>query len=120
MVRLYRTCSSYIVTGETRCAGRFCTRSGWFKPIEPPRTLSNHLITELASCVQFVACSRTGSTLLQGEKVERCVLGGLTVPNLLYLLCYRGSMVCRCTGGLFGGTQHTRLQTLDPLLFSQK
>ena len=27
VVRLYRTFSSYFVTGETRCAGCFCTRS---------------------------------------------------------------------------------------------
>ena len=37
-------------TGETRCAGCLCTSSGWFKHNEPPRTFSNHLITELARC----------------------------------------------------------------------
>ena len=35
VVRLYRTFSIYIVIGETRCAGCLCTRSGWFKHIEP-------------------------------------------------------------------------------------
>ena len=38
VVRLNRT---YIVTGETRCAGCLCTSSGWFKHIEPRRT-SHH------------------------------------------------------------------------------
>ena len=31
VVRLNRTFSIYIVTGETRCAGCLCTSSGWFK-----------------------------------------------------------------------------------------
>ena len=35
VVRLHRTFSIYIVTGETRCAGCLCTSSGWFKHIEP-------------------------------------------------------------------------------------
>ena len=50
MVRLYRTFSIYIVTGETRSAGCLCKSSGWFKHIEPPRTYSNHIITEIARC----------------------------------------------------------------------
>ena len=80
VVRLYRTFSSYIGTGETRCAGCswtrsvhvhrtssnllepqhrtctkvrcagcFCTSSGWFKRIEPPRPFWNHSRTELYS-----------------------------------------------------------------------
>ena len=59
MVRLYRTFSIYIVreieivAGETRCAGCLCTSSGWFKHIEPRRTFSNHIITEIARCVEF-------------------------------------------------------------------
>ena len=40
VVRLYRTFSIYIVTGETRSAGYLCTSSGWFKHIEPSRTTS--------------------------------------------------------------------------------
>ena len=39
VVRLYRTFSNYIVSGETRYAGCLCTSSGWFKHIEPPRIL---------------------------------------------------------------------------------
>ena len=42
MVRLYRTFSLYIVTGETRSAGCLGKRSGWFKHSEPQRTYSNH------------------------------------------------------------------------------
>ena len=61
VVRLYRTFSSYIVTGETRCAGCSCTRSGWFKRIEPPRTFLNHSRTELAGRVE-VFHRRSGCT----------------------------------------------------------
>ena len=57
MVRLYRTFSSYIVTGETRCAGCLHTSSGWFKHIEPPRTFSNNIITEIARCGEFCCMS---------------------------------------------------------------
>ena len=39
VVRLYRTFSSFFLTGETRCA------ECWFKHREPPRTFSNHSIT---------------------------------------------------------------------------
>ncbi len=50
MVRLYRTFSMYLVTGETRSAGCLCKSSGWFKHLEPQRTYSNHNSTELARC----------------------------------------------------------------------
>ena len=52
VVRLYRTFSIYIVEGETRCAWCLCpsSGSGWFKHSEPPRTYSNHIITEIARC----------------------------------------------------------------------
>ena len=53
VVRLNLTFSIYIVVGETRCAGCLCTSSVWFKHIEPPRTFSNHIITEIARCVEF-------------------------------------------------------------------
>ena len=54
VVRLSRT---YLFTGETRCAGCSSTRSGWFTRIEPPRTCSNHLIAEIARCVEFFPMS---------------------------------------------------------------
>ena len=50
VVRLYRTFSNYIFTG---CAVCFCTSSRWFKHVEPPRTFSNHIIAEMARCVEF-------------------------------------------------------------------
>ena len=56
VVRLYRTFSNYIFTGESRCSGCLCTSSGWFKCIEllePPRTFSNHIIAQIARCVEF-------------------------------------------------------------------
>ena len=50
VVRLYRTFSLYLVTGETRSAGCLYKSSGWFKHLEPHRTYSNHNSTELARC----------------------------------------------------------------------
>ena len=57
VVRPYRTFSIYIATGETRSAGCLCSSSGWFKHIEPRRTLSNHIITEIERFVEFCTCS---------------------------------------------------------------
>ena len=37
----------------SKCAGCLCTSLGWFKRIEPPRTFSNHIIAEIARCVEF-------------------------------------------------------------------
>ena len=49
-----------LVAGETRCAGCLCNCSGWFKHIEPRQTFPNHIITEIAKCVEFsVRYSRT-------------------------------------------------------------
>ena len=42
----------YIVTGETRSAGCLCNSSRWFNHIEPHRTYTNHIITEIAMCVE--------------------------------------------------------------------
>ena len=53
VVRLYLTFSLYIVTGETGCAGCLCPTSWLVKPSEPHRTFSNHIITEIATCVSF-------------------------------------------------------------------
>ena len=57
VVRPYRTFSIYIATGETRSAGCLCSSSGWFKHIEPRRTLSNYIITEVERFVEFCTCS---------------------------------------------------------------
>ena len=53
VVRLYRTFSNYIFTGDPKCAGCLCTSSGWFTCTEPPRTFSNHIIAEIARFVEF-------------------------------------------------------------------
>ena len=88
VVRLYRTFSSYILAGETRCAGCyivtgetkragcFCKSSGWFKHIEPHRTYSNHNITEIERCGEvchmssgwFDCTEPSLSTSLQGKQ----------------------------------------------------
>ena len=62
-VRFSKTFSDYIFTGDRRSAGCYmplectagclCTCSGWFKHIEPRRTFPNHIITEIAKCVEF-------------------------------------------------------------------
>ena len=81
VVRLYRTFSIYIVTGETRCAGCLCTCSGWFKHIEPPRTFSNHIITKIARCVEFCHmssgwfdCTEPSLSRYRGNKVCRVLM----------------------------------------------
>ena len=76
VVRLHRTFSIYIVTGETRCAGCLCTSSGRFKHIEPRRTFPNCIITEIVRCVEFCHMSsgwfdcteHSLSTSLQGKQ----------------------------------------------------
>ena len=68
VVRLHRTFSIYIVTGETRCAGCLCTSSGWFKHIEPRRTFPNHIITERT---QARKRARTPAPALYGSEKHR-------------------------------------------------
>ena len=66
VVRLYRTMSSYLVTGETRFAVCLCTSSAALQGkqgvqhLEPPRTSSNFIVAELARCEGFV---RDGSSV---------------------------------------------------------
>ena len=95
VVRLYQTFSNYIFTGETRFAGCFCPRSGWFKRIEPPRTFSTDIIAELARCVEFFHmssgwfdCAAPSLTYsLQGQQgvqgARTLVRGGSSASNLL-------------------------------------
>ena len=95
VVRLYRTFSLYLVTGETRSAGCLCKSSGWFKHLEPHRTYANHNITELARCGE-VCHMRSGwfdctepalSTSLQGKQgvqgAYALVRGGSSTSNLI-------------------------------------
>ena len=96
-MRLYRTVSTCIFTEETRCAGCSYTSSGWFKHIEPPRTFSNHMTTELAGRVEVfprrlgrfyctepsLATSLQGKQCVQGARAR--VRGGSRTSNLLEL-----------------------------------
>ena len=82
-------------TGETRCAGCLCSCSGWLKYIKPTRTFSNHIITEIAKCVEF--CHKSSgwfdftepylSTSLQGKQgvqgAYALVRGGSSTSNLV-------------------------------------
>ena len=117
VVRLYRTFSIYIVAGETRCAGCSCTSSGWFKHIEPRGTISNHMIKEIARCVEFCHMSSDGfdctepslSTSLHGQQGMQGVvhLFGVvqahrTSSNLLEPYHYKDSKVCRVLSHQFG------------------
>ena len=62
-------------TGNKVCRV-LCTCSGWFKHIEPPRTISNHIITKIARYVEFCHISSgwfdctepSLSTSLQGQQ----------------------------------------------------
>ena len=57
-------------------------RTGWFKHIEPHRIFSNHIITEIAKCVEFCHMSLgwfdhtepSLSTSLQGNKECRVLM----------------------------------------------
>ena len=108
--RLYRTFSTYIVTGETTFAGCLCTSSGWFKRIEPPRTFSNHIMIELAGCVEvfhmssgWFDCPEPSLTIsFQGKQgvqgARALVRGGSSASNLLKpsrITSSRDSQVCR-------------------------
>ena len=73
VVRLYQNFSNYIFTGEARCVWCLSTSLGWFKRIEPPRTFSNHILAELARCVEFFHMSSDSTepsltTSLQGKQ----------------------------------------------------
>ena len=107
MVRLHGTFSTYIYTGETSFAGCLCTCSRWFKSIEPPRTFSNHIMTEIAGRVEFIHMSSgwfdctepSLTTSLQGKQsvqgARALVRGGSSASNLLEPHHRRDSKVCR-------------------------
>ena len=91
MVRLYRTFSNYIFTGEARCAECLCASSGWFKYMKPPRTFSNHIIAEIAICVELLE----GAVLLEGEQlatfnVEQGVAQGCSLSPILFSVFING------------------------------
>ena len=88
VVRPYRTVSVW-------CAGFLCTSSGCFKHIEPRRTFPNHIITEIAKCVEFCHMSSgwfdctepSLSTSLKGKQgmqgAYALVRGGSSTSNLV-------------------------------------
>ena len=82
VVRLYRTFSIYIVTGETRYAGCLCTCSGWFKHIEPRRTFPNHIITEIATITIMCHSTRSLSQTSSGGRASsQAGMGGQSSPH---------------------------------------
>ena len=93
-----RTSSIYILAGETRCAGCLCTSSGWFKHIEPHRTYTNHLITELATCVEVYHRS---AVWLDCTEPSLCKVYSVTA-NLHEPQHHRASKVCRGFSHEFG------------------
>ena len=104
MVRLFRTFSNCIFTGDPRCAGCLCTSSGWFKHIEPPRTFLNHIIAEIARCVEFfhmssdctepsLTTSLRGTQGVQGSYA--LVRGGSSASDLIEPHHCSDSKVCR-------------------------
>ena len=88
VVRRYRTVSVW-------CAGCLSTSLGFFKHIEPRRTFPNHIITEIAKCVEFCDMSSgwfdhtepSLSTSLQGKQGVQVsyalVRGGSSTSNLI-------------------------------------
>ena len=53
VVRLNRTFSACIFTGDGRSEGAICTSWMRFKHIEPHRTFSNYILTEIARYIEF-------------------------------------------------------------------
>ena len=75
----------YIVAGETRCAGCLCTCSGWFKHIEPRRTFPNHIITEIANCVEFCHMSSGWFDLGLKQNLHKPAAGRLPLLSSPFL-----------------------------------
>ena len=126
VVRLYRT---FIFTGETRCAGCLCTSSGWFKRIEPPRTFSNHIIAEIARCVEFFHMSsgwfdcteHSLTSSLQGkEGVQgtssgwfKCIEPPRTFSNHIIAKIARCVEFFHMSSGCFDSTELSRTASLQ-------
>ena len=102
VVRLYRTFSSYLLAGETRCAGCCCTSSGWFKHSEPHRTYTNLFITERARYVEvshrrsvwFDCTEPSLCTLLQGKQGVQGALGTVEPPRTHVINLYTPCSLC--------------------------
>ena len=113
------TSSICIVTGETRYVVCLCTSSGWFKHIEPHRTFSTRMITEIARCVEFCLMSsgwfgRTEPSLATSSQGKQ----GMGGAHALVWGCsskphdFRESKVCRVLSQVFGRVEPLRLQVL--------
>ena len=89
------------------CAGCLCTSSGWFKHIEPRRTFPNHIITEIARCVEFCHMSSgwfdyTEPSLSGVQGAYVLVRGVSSTSNLPEPHHYRDSKVCKLLSHEFG------------------
>ena len=108
MVQSHRTTSNLFMEEETWCVEYFqmssgwclCTRSGWFKHIEPHRSYTNHTMTEIARCVGCL-CTRSGwfkhiephrtYTNHTSTELARCLVCLCTTHppvKVLYTLCF--------------------------------
>ena len=109
------------------CAGWLCTLFGVVQAHRTSsKTYTNHISTEIARCVEVSHWSsgwfdRTEPSLcpsLQGKQGVQSTggQGGSTVPNLLYLHCYRGNKECRVLMQEFGVVQAQRTSSnlLEP------
>ena len=97
MVRLHRTFSIYIVTGETKCAGCLCTSFG---VVQAHRTSSNLLEPHHYRTEPSLSTSLQGKQGVQGAYA--LVRGGSSTSNLLEPHHYRDSKVCRVLSHEFG------------------
>ena len=62
-----------LVRGARRCVGCLSTRSGWFKHIEPQRTLTNHTSTELLARCSSGWFKHSEPTRTTPSQCSRCV-----------------------------------------------
>ena len=114
MVRLDRTFSDYSFTGA------ICTSSMRFKHIEPHRTFSNYILTEIARYIDFGVVrlyrtfstySSSGDTRCAGCNLHRFkVEAYLTSSNLLYLHPHRDSKVYRVFFTRVWGAKSTEVE----------
>ena len=99
MVRLYRTFSIYIVTGETRSAGCLCNfiePSPYTSIVPVCRVLSHHR-TSIPAAVQEIQCVQGGCALVRGGSSTSNLIENLHEPHH-----HRDSKVCRGLSHEFG------------------
>ena len=121
MVRLDRTFSNYISSGDTRCAG--CNMH-WFGEVQAQRTssnLSNCILTEIARCIDFfhmsagwfdwIAPPLTASLQgIEGARVLYALVGcGSSTSNLIE----PSRTTCSSTANLRHGRETSFTQVRD-------